>query len=680
MLLNLDQLKKHLAKEEFQELESFNAFRHMESLKESIQERANHKREYDKRVNDRMMQSKEGKVASSKALDAGLIVTECSGTKSDKQDTSSSSGNYIIHVVDADIRPVNDQVPFAEGTRSAPIEILSCMNASMYNSQLNCPAIDSLLLTPLCCDDIHDVTPRVSASAGCDRLVSEPGALSLRDVVLKIDIRSSYHQLRVHGEDILKTAFRTRYGHSEFTVMPFGLTNAPAVFIDLKNRVCKPYLDKFFILFIDDILIYSKSKEDHEVHLKLVLEPLKKEKLFTYLPRRVESRIRLCTHAKRQGRERDSKNAVWPGPTNGKEGRGGADKTYYDLRDMYGGHVWRRILLPMLPRSSSGYDTNWVIVDRLTKDTHLPLTEFSIIIVIIRVFDVLYLKRCMEGSVGHMFFGLKLEKFGRLDQNWYKRQQIRVEVGDKVMLEVSSWKDVVHFGKKEMLAPRYKYLADTNLHVHLEEIKVDKTLRFVEEPVEIIDREVKSLKRSRIPIVKSIGTRSEEKLKAARDHQKSYADNRHKPLEFKVGDKVLLKVSPWKGVMQFGKKGKLVPRYVGPFEILERIGPVAYRLRLPNKLSEVHDTFYVSNLKKCLADANLHVPLDEIEVNKTLHFVEKPVEIMDCEVKTLKRSKIPMVKVRLNSKRGLEFTWEREDHMKARYPHLFVAIVSESSG
>ncbi|GJR87826.1 hypothetical protein Tco_0211837 [Tanacetum coccineum] len=96
-----------------------------------------------------------------------------------------------------------------------------------------------------------------------------------------------------------------------------------------------------------------------------------------------------------------------------------------------------------------------IILKRTDKDTHLPLTEFSIIIVIIRVFDVLYLKRCMEGSVGHMFFGLKLEKFGRLDQNWYKRQQIRVEVGDKVMLEVSSWKDVVHFGKKEMLAPRY---------------------------------------------------------------------------------------------------------------------------------------------------------------------------------------------------------------------------------
>ncbi|GKD25120.1 hypothetical protein Tco_1231334 [Tanacetum coccineum] len=163
-----------------------------------------------------------------------------------------------------------------------------------------------------------------------------------------------------------------------------------------------------------------------------------------------------------------------------------------------------------------------------------------------------------------------------------------------------------------------------------------------------------------------------EKLKAARYRQKSYVDYRCKPLEFEVGDRVLLGVTPWKGVFRLGKKGKLVPRYVGPFDILERIGLVAYRLRLPEELNSVHDTFHVSNLKKCLADANLHVPLNEIKVNKTLCFVEEPVEIMDREIKKLKRWKIAPVKVRWNSKRGPEFTWEHEEQMRIKYPQLFM--------
>ncbi|GJR43821.1 hypothetical protein Tco_1311924 [Tanacetum coccineum] len=129
-------------------------------------------------------------------------------------------------------------------------------------------------------------------------------------------------------------------------------------------------------------------------------------------------------------------------------------------------------------------------------------------------------------------------------------------------------------------------------------------------------------------------------------------------LELVVGDRVLLKVKPWKGIVHFGKKGKLEPRYVGPFEILELIVLAAYRLRLLEELNSVHDTFHVLNLKKCLADANLHVPLDEIKVDKTLFCSRKPLEIWFREIKKLKRRKLALVKVRWNSKCGSEFTWE----------------------
>nr|GFC11707.1 putative reverse transcriptase domain-containing protein [Tanacetum cinerariifolium] len=125
-------------------------------------------------------------------------------------------------------------------------------------------------------------------------------------------------------------------------------------------------------------------------------------------------------------------------------------------------------------------------------------------------------------------------------------------------------------------------------------------------------------------------------------------------MEFQVGDKVMLKVSPWKGVVRFGKRGKL---YVGPVKVLERIGDVAYKLDLPKELSRVHNTFHVSNLKKCHADEPLAVPLDGLHFDYKLQFVEEPVEIVDCEIKRLKRSRIPLVKIRWNSKRGPEFTW-----------------------
>ncbi|GJR83810.1 putative reverse transcriptase domain-containing protein, partial [Tanacetum coccineum] len=141
-----------------------------------------------------------------------------------------------------------------------------------------------------------------------------------------------------------------------------------------------------------------------------------------------------------------------------------------------------------------------------------------------------------------------------------------------------------------------------------------------------------------------------DRLKAARDRQKS--------------------------VVYFGKKGKLTPRFVGPFEIIEKVSPVAYRLDLPEELNGVHDTFHASNLKKCLADPTLKVPLVEIRVDAKLNFVEEPVEILEREFKKLKRSRIAIVKVRWNSKRGPKFTWEREDQMKLKYPHLFSNVSS----
>ncbi|KAI3723666.1 hypothetical protein L2E82_35421 [Cichorium intybus] len=754
----------------------------------------------------------------------------------------------------------------------------------------------------------------------------------------KIDLRSGYHQLRVHEGDIHKTAFTTRYGHYEFLVMPFGLTNAPTVFMDLMNRVCRRYLDKFLIVFIDDILIYSRSKEDHEQHLRLMLDLLKEQKLYAKfskcefwirevhflghvvgkegihvdpakieaikkweaprtpteirqfiglagyyrrfienfskiaqpltaltqkdrkflweekqeeafqtlknklcnapilaLPEGSENFVVLCdashqglgcvlmqkdkviAYASRQLKPHEKNYTthdlelgaivfalkIWrhylygtkctiytdhkslqhildqkmlnmrqrrwveffsdydceiryhPGKANvltdalsrkervkpsrvralgmvvhtslksqilsaqekaltkenlqgeslhGLEARfeikpdgvryfknriwiqkvdelrklildeshrsrysihPGADKMYKDLTEYYwwpgmkkdvalyvgkcltcskvkaehqkpSGLLqqpeipewkWEQVSMDFvtkLPRTYKGHDTIWVIVDRLTKSAHfLPIRED------------------------------------------YKTERLaQIYIDRIVALHGDTHLPLIEFS--------YNNSYHTSIQCAPYEALYGRKCRSPLCWVEIGDRQL-----TRVDLIQETTDKIaiiRDNLKIARDRQKSYADNRRKPLEFQVRDKVLLKVSPWKGLVRFGKKGKLSPRYVGPFEIMERIGPVAYKLQLPQELSAIHDTFHVSNLKKCLADESLIVPLEDIQINDKLNFVEEPVEILDREVKQLKRSKIPIVKVRWNSKRGPDYTWEREDYMKGKYPHLFPTI------
>ncbi|GJV35268.1 putative reverse transcriptase domain-containing protein [Tanacetum coccineum] len=499
----------------------------------------------------------------------------------------------------------------------------------------------------------------------------------------KIDLRSGYHQLRVHENDIPKTAFRTRYGHFEFTVMPFGLTNAPAVFMDLMNRhkeyvwgeeqerafqtlkdkLCNahvlalPYRPEDFIVYCDALglglgcVLMQRGKielfSDYECEIRyhpgkanVVSNALRRKERFK--PKRVRA-INMTIQSSIKDKILAAQNETFEDVNAPAEMltlimdeahkskysvHPGADKMYSEHQRPFGllqqpeipEWKWERIAMDFIIKllgTGSGHDAIWVIVDRLTKSAYfLPIRE-----------DFKIDRACAMDFKGSWDVHLPLVEFSYNNSYHSSVRCAPFEAlyGRKCRLPILQEK----VGEGQLIEPK-----------------------IVQETTEKI---------SQIKV----------RLKAARDHQKNYADWRRRPLEFSVGDHVLLKVSPWKGIVLFGKKGKLTHRFVGPFEITERIGPVAYRLRLSQELNGVHDTFHVSNLKKCLAVPTLHVPLEEIQLDAKLNFVEEPVEILEREFKKLKRSRIAIVKVRWNSKRGPEFTWEREDQMKLKYPHLF---------
>ncbi|GJY54147.1 putative reverse transcriptase domain-containing protein [Tanacetum coccineum] len=627
----------------------------------------------------------------------------------------------------------------------------------------------------------------------------------------------------------------TRYGHFEFTVIPFDLTNAPTIFMDLMNRVCRSYLDKFVIVFIDDILIYSKTQEEHVEHLRLVLELLKKEKLYAKFskcelwlrevqflghvingngiyvdPSKIEAKSKtfdwgeehelafqtlkdkLCnapvlalsdgpeyfvlkiheenytTHDLELGavvfalkiwrhylygtksviytdhkslqhifsqKELSMRQCRWielfsdhdceihnhPGKANMssiKDKILAAQKEVVDefvvlqkgLDEMieqrsdgtlyYLDRIWVPLkgeegiamdFVTKLPRTSSGLDTIWVIVDRLTKSAYfLPMHEDYKMERLARLYlneivarhgvPISIISDCDSRFTSRFWQSMQEALGTRLDMSTAYHPQTDGQSEHTIQtLEDMLRAYVLDFGGSwDVHLPLVEFSYNNSYHSSVRCAPFEALYgRKCHSPImwaevgegQLIGPELVQETTEKILQIK-------DRLKAARDRQKSYADKRRKPLEFSVGDYVLLKVSPWKGVVRFGKKGKLAPRFVGPFEIIEKIGPVAYRLDLPEELNGVHDTFHVSNLKKCLADPTLKVPLDEIRVDAKLNFMEEPVEILEREFKKLKRSRIAIVKVRWNSKRGPEFTWEREDQMKLKYPHLFSNVSS----
>ncbi|GKD10678.1 putative reverse transcriptase domain-containing protein [Tanacetum coccineum] len=271
-----------------------------------------------------------------------------------------------------------------------------------------------------------------------------------------------------------------------------------------------------------------------------------------------------------------------------------------------------------LPKTSTGHDAIWVIIDRLTKSAHfIPIRTTDNMETLTR----LYIKEIVSRH------GVPISIISDRDSHFTSRcwQSLQNALGTQLDMSTA-------YHLEDMLrACVIDFEKGWDKHLPLVEFSYNNSYHA------------------------SIKAAPFEALYGRKDRQRSYANVRQNPLEFQVGDRVMLKVSPRKGIFRFGKRGKLNPRYIGSFKILERIGPVVYKLELPEELSSIHNTFHVSNLKKCLFDESLIIPMKELQLNNKLNFVEELVEIMDREIKQLKRSHIPIVKVRWNSKTGPEF-------------------------
>ncbi|GJV38473.1 putative reverse transcriptase domain-containing protein [Tanacetum coccineum] len=467
------------------------------------------------------------------------------------------------------------------------------------------------------------------------------------------NLRSGYHQLRVREEDISKTAFRTRYGHYEFV-----------------------------IVFIDDILIYSKSKKEHEGHLKLILNLLKKEELYAKFSKCEFwlSKVQFLGHViDSEGIHVDPAKIEaikdWASPKTPTKIRQFLGLAGYYRRFIEG---FSKIARPMTKLTQKSVKFEWgekaeaafqLLKQKLCSAPILALPEGSENFVV-------YCDASHKGLGAVLMQREKVIAYASRQLKVHEKNYTThdLELGAVGVLLIM-WRTLLYYGTtgQDTIWVIVDHLTKSAHFLPMREDDTLETRQYLKEVVSkhgvtvsiISDRDGKFTSRLWKSLNKALVGDSQltspeiihemtkkivqikSGVQAARDRQKSYADERRKPLEFQVGDKIIAKV-----------------------------GIVTYRLELLEQLSRVHNTFHVSKLKKCVADKPLAIPLDEIQVDDKLHFIEEPVEIMDHEVKRLKQGPIPIVKVRWNSRRGPEFTWEREDQMQKKYPYIFLIPAS----
>ncbi|GJS09432.1 putative reverse transcriptase domain-containing protein [Tanacetum coccineum] len=484
-------------------------------------------------------------------------------------------------------------------------------------------------------------------------------------VYSKIDLRLGYHQLRVCEENIPKTAFRTRYGHYEFQVMPFRFFNTTAVFMDLMNRVCKPYMDKFFIVFIEDILIYSKSKQEHEEHFKLILEVLKKEELYAKFSKCLAGYYRRFI----EGFSKIAKSMTKLTQKKVKFDWGDKQEAAFQL-------LKQKICSAPILALPEGAEDFIVYCDASHKGLGVVLMQNEKVIAYasqqLKIHEKNYTTRDLElGAIvfslniwRHYLYGTKCIVFTDHKILQHILDQKELNMRQHRWLELLSDYDCeicYHPGKANIVADALSR-KERIKPLRIEAMKLEN---FEAEDVGGMIKKVKLdiPKQERLePCADGIlCLRNRGWLSCYGDLRTLIMHESHK-LKYSVhpgSDKMyqdMKKLYWWPNMKDDLLPMKLNSRYIGPFKVLAKVGTIAYRLELHQQLSRVHSTFHVSNLKKCLSDKPLAILLDEIHINDKLHFVEELVKIMDREVKRLKQSRIPIIKVRWNSKRGPEFT------------------------